>query len=81
MIFVHLDFNLLRNKFEFLAKLVRGRVDIQMILETKCDESFPLGQFYIDACNTPFCLDRSSSGGARQGGFMPFVRVEIYRKN
>ena len=39
-----------------------------MILETKCDESFLLGQFYIDAFNPPFCLDRSSSGGARKGG-------------
>ena len=33
-----------------------------MISETKLDDSFPEGQFYIYGCHTPFRYDRNGSG-------------------
>ena len=35
-----------------------------MVLDTKTDESFPLGQFKINCFNAPFRLDRSSNWGS-----------------
>ena len=37
----HVNINFLRNKFELLAKAIKGNVDILMVTETKIDESFP----------------------------------------
>ena len=34
-----------------------------MISETKLDESFPEGQFFIDGCHAPFSYDRNGNGG------------------
>ena len=48
---VYLNSNFLRNKFEFLVEYVRDRVDILMILKTKIDKSFPLGQFQVNSFN------------------------------
>ena len=36
----HLNINSIRNKFDYLAHQVRGKIDILMISETKLDESF-----------------------------------------
>ena len=47
-IFVHVDINYIRDKFEFLATQVKGKKDVLMILETKIHESFPKGNFLID---------------------------------
>ena len=76
LIIAHLNINSLRNKFEFLEELIRGKVDILMISEIKIDESFPLGQFKINGFNAPFRLDHNSNGG----GIMLFVREEILAK-
>ena len=72
----HLNINSLRNKFEFLFEVTRGKVDILMISETKIDESFPLGQFKVNGFNAPFRLDRNINGG----GIMLFVRKDIPAK-
>ena len=76
LINAHLNINSLRNKFEFLVEIIRGKVDILMISETKIDESFPLGQFKINDFNAPFRLDRNSNGG----GIMLFVPGDILVK-
>ena len=63
LIFAHLDINSIRNKFEFLATQVKGKIDILMIAETKIDKSFPKGNFLVEAFSTPYRLDRDSKGG------------------
>ena len=44
-----------------------------MVLETKLDESFPIGQFIIEGLGIPYRVDRNGDGG----GLMLFVRVDI----
>ena len=44
VIFGHLNINSLRNKFESLSDLIKGKFDIFLINETKLDASFPSNQ-------------------------------------
>ena len=62
LIFAHLNINSIRNRFEFLATQVRGKIDILMISETKIDESFPKEIFLIERFSTRYRLDRDSKG-------------------
>ena len=48
----HLNINSIRNKFELFTDLVKGRVDIILISETKLNDSFPSPQFNIDGYST-----------------------------
>ena len=73
LIFAHLNINSIRNKFDNLSKLIRGKVDILLISETKIDDSFPEGQFVIDGFSKPYRLDRNCDGG----GLMLFIREDI----
>ena len=73
LILAHLNVNSIRNKFEFLAEQIKGKIDILMISETKIDERFPQGNFLIDGFSSPYRLDRDSKGG----GIMFYVR-EVY---
>ena len=47
-----------------------------MISETKVDDSFPDGQFFLDGFGKPFRLDRNRNGG----GIMLFIRNDIPAK-
>ena len=47
LIIGHLNVNSLRNKFELLEELIKEKIDIFLISETKFDSSFPSGQFVI----------------------------------
>ena len=47
-----------------------------MTLETKVDDSFPDGQFFLDGFGTPFRLDRNRNGG----GIMLFIRNDTPAK-
>ena len=47
LIFAQLNKNSIRNKFDYLSDLVKGKVDVLLISETKIDDSFPKGQFLI----------------------------------
>ena len=72
LVFGQLNINSLRNKFDVLSELIQNFVDVFMISETKLDESFPEGQFFIDGYHTPFRYDRNGNGGgillyAREG--------------
>ena len=73
VIIAHLNINILQNKFEPLAKLVQGKIDILIISETKIDESFTSNQFINDGYSTPFREDRNSHGGV----VLIFVREDI----
>ena len=73
IIIAHLNINSLRNKFDFLAEIVCGNVDILIIGETKLDSSFPKSLFKIDGFKKPYRIDRNEHGG----GVMVYVRVDI----
>ena len=73
LIIGHLNVNFLRNKFEMLEELIKGKIDIFIISETKLDSSFPSGQFVIKGYSTPFRLDRNQNGG----GLLLYVREDI----
>ena len=62
VIFGHLNFSSLRNNFYSICELIKGKVAIFLINETKLDESFPNTQF--DMSDYRFIInDRSKFGG------------------
>ena len=65
LIFAHRNINLLRNKFELLVNQVKENIDVLMISKIKIDDSFPPGDFLIDAFSKPYRLDRDSLGGSK----------------
>ena len=69
----HININSVENKFDSLAFLVKDKVDIIMISETKIDDSFPQNQFLMEGYSVPFRLDRNSVGG----GIMIYIRDDI----
>ncbi len=69
----HLNINHLENKFEPLVSLVKDRLDIFLLSETKIDESFPPGQFTIEGYAKPFRRDRDKCGG----GLILYLRNDI----
>ena len=73
LIFAHLNINSIRNKFDNPSQLIRGKIDVLLISETKIDDSFPKGQFLIDGFSAPYRLDRNYQGG----GLILFVREDI----
>ena len=58
------------------TELIKDKIDIFLISETKLDSSFPSGQFVIKGYSTPFRLDRNQNGG----GLLLYVREDIPRK-
>ena len=81
LIFARLNINSIRNKFDFLADVIKDNIDINidnilMISETKVDHSFSVGQFLSDGFGTPFRLDRNRNSG----GIMLFIRNDIPAK-
>ena len=76
LIFTHLNINSIRNKFDSLADIIKDDIDILMILETKVDDSFPGGQFFLGGFGTPFRLGQKRNGG----GTMLFIRIGIPAK-
>ena len=47
-----------------------------MVAETKIDNSFPKGQFFIQGYLEPFQLDRNSNGG----GLLVYIKEDIPSK-
>ena len=62
-----------RNKFEVLNILVKSKVDIIVITESKLDHTFPDSSFRISRYNKPFRKDRNRNGG----GILVFIRDDI----
>ena len=69
----HLNINHLEKKFEPLVSLVKDRLDIFLLSETKIDSSYPPGQFVIEGYGNPFRRDRNKFGG----GLLLYVRDDI----
>ena len=63
IIFTYLNINSIRSKFDQLADLVEGKIDVLMISESKIDDSFPNSQFLLDGYSTPYRLDQNRNGG------------------
>ena len=69
----HININSIRNKFEMLSTLVRDKVDILLISESKLNDTFPTSQFRINGFSPPFRKDRSEHGG----GVLLYTRGDI----
>ena len=52
LIFVQLNINSLRNKFESLQHIINKNIDVLLISETKIDSSFPSAQFHLEGYAT-----------------------------
>ena len=59
----HLNINALANKIDALKIVIKDKVDILVLVETKLNDSFPINQFVIEGYNTPYRLDRNCYGG------------------
>ena len=62
-IFVQININSIRNKFQFLASQVISNVDVLLVSETKLDDYFPAAQFLLNGLSKSCRLDRCSNGG------------------
>lgn len=62
--------NSTRSKFAHSKEKIKDIIDVGLTLDTKLDDTFPVGQFHIDGYSTPYHLDRTS----HDGGF--FSRFE-----
>ena len=70
-----LNENSVRNKFVAIEKLIKNKIDICLISETRVDESFPNQQFKINGYKM-FRKDRDRFGG----GLMFYVNEQISSK-
>ena len=76
IIIAHLNINSIKNKFDFLADIVKANVDILMISESQIDD-FPDGQFLKERFGKSFHLNRNRNGG---GIMFFFEAIEILWK-
>ena len=58
-----LNINFLAGKFESLKSLIKDKLDILVLRETKIDPTYPTGQFQIEGFEHPFRLDRNKHRG------------------
>jgi hypothetical protein len=72
-IIAHLNINFLDPKFEPLKDMIKDNVDILLISETKLDESYPEGRFFIEGYKEPIRLDRNKNGG----GLLFFIHDDL----
>ena len=72
----NLNVNSIVSKFDELKILVKVKVDILILTETKLDESFPAAQFNIEGYKSPYRQDRNRNGG----GVLINVREDIPSK-
>ena len=73
LIIGHLNVNSCRNKFDMLEELIKDKIDIFLISETKPDSSFLRGQFSIKGYSRSFRLDQKQTGV----GLLFYVREDI----
>ena len=72
----HININSIRNKIHVLADMIKDRVDILLISETKLDNTFPKPQFFLNGYSEPHRLDRTANGG----GLLLYLRSDIPAK-
>ncbi len=75
-VIAHLNINFMNPKFEQLSSLIKDRIDILLVSETKLDATFPKSNFIIEGYKDPIRLDRDCNGG----GVMCFIRDDLASK-
>ena len=75
-IIAHLNINFLDPKFDPLQDIIKDNVDILLVSETKLDDTFPSGRFFIEGYKEPIRLDRNRNGG----GLLFFIRDDLDSK-
>ena len=73
MIIGNLNINSISIKFEQVKDLILTNIDILVVTETKVDDTFFVGHFFVKGFSTPYRLDRNRHGG----GIMIFVKDDI----
>lgn len=71
-----LNINSIRYKFDKLKIIIQDNIDILIIQETKLDNTFPDGQFYMEGYLPPFRRDRNAHGG----GLLVYIKENIPAK-
>ena len=56
-----------------LEEIIKNKINIFLIFETKLDSSFPSGKIVIKGYSTPLRLDRNQNGG----GLLLHLREDI----
>ena len=69
----NLNINSISIKFEQVKDLILTNIDILVVTETKVDDTFPVGHFFVKGFSTPYRIDRNRHGG----GIMIFVKDDI----
>ena len=59
-----------------MCSIFKQKIDILLVSEIKIDDTFPLAQFCVEGCSTPYRLDRTCKGG----GLLFYVRDNITSK-
>ena len=72
LICAHLNINSLRYKFDLLANIIKDKIDILVISETKLDLSFPKGPFHLHGFSEPYRRNG--------GGILVFIREDMPSK-
>lgn len=60
----HLNINSIPNKFDGIMDVIKDKLDIFLISETKIDDSFPEAQFFYNGYSLPHRRDRAIGGPA-----------------
>ena len=71
-----ININFFETKFEPLNSIIKDKVEILFVSETKLDDTFPTTQFLIEGYSPPIRLDRNCHGG----GIMTFFRDDLPHK-
>ena len=53
----------LTNKFDTLTLIIKVRLDLLVLVETKLDDSFTDKQFVVESYTKPYRFDRNCNGG------------------
>ena len=69
----YININSIRNKFEHFSHMIRDKLDVLIIAETKLDSSFPSSQFTINGFKAPIRLDITRNSG----GLLVYSREDI----
>ena len=72
----HINIDSVGNKFEPLKKMIQDNIHFLLVSETKLDDTFPIGQFYIHGFATPYRFDRT----LHSGGILLYIREDISSK-
>ena len=75
----HINLNNIRNKFHYLSDLIKGKIDLLLVSETKINASFPVNQFKIPGYLLPYRRDRTING-ENGGGMLFYISDNIPSK-